>query len=198
MAASNNQLGFVIFAMILVSFSISVMGDLESAFIVAHKKATLTKLSNGVECISVSIDLYNRGSLSRNISEAQFVVNLGEKSRVPIVSYSATSPSLSPMRNPYFIRATQDNSCQVQPISDLIQAFGWREVVPVYVANEFGGGIIPFLKFRRQESSIDAAEDRDIGDEEIKNGSFNPFNVEDRDREMSETSCTRRFITMRL
>uniref|UniRef100_A0A803NAC0 Thiolase C-terminal domain-containing protein n=1 Tax=Chenopodium quinoa TaxID=63459 RepID=A0A803NAC0_CHEQI len=40
------------------------MGDSESAFIVAHKKATLTKLSNGVERISVSIDLYNRGSLS--------------------------------------------------------------------------------------------------------------------------------------
>uniref|UniRef100_A0A803N9H7 Thiolase C-terminal domain-containing protein n=1 Tax=Chenopodium quinoa TaxID=63459 RepID=A0A803N9H7_CHEQI len=42
----------------------AAMGDSESAFIVAHKKATLTKLSNGVERISVSIDLYNHGSLS--------------------------------------------------------------------------------------------------------------------------------------
>uniref|UniRef100_A0A803N4S3 Glycosyltransferases n=1 Tax=Chenopodium quinoa TaxID=63459 RepID=A0A803N4S3_CHEQI len=49
------------------------------------------------------------------------------------------------------------------------------------------------LNSRRQESSIDVAEDRDTGDEEIKNGSINPFHVEDRDREMSETSCTRRF-----
>ncbi|XP_021736198.1 acetyl-CoA acetyltransferase, cytosolic-like isoform X6 [Chenopodium quinoa] len=64
MAASINQLGFVIFAMILVSCSISAMGDSESAFIVAHKKTTLTNLSNGVERISVSIDLYNCGSLS--------------------------------------------------------------------------------------------------------------------------------------
>ncbi|XP_074296157.1 glutamate receptor 2.8-like isoform X1 [Silene latifolia] len=77
--------------------------------------------------------------------EAQFAVNLGESAQVPIVSYSATSPFISPSQNPYFIRATQDDSSQVHPLTDFIQAFRWRQVVPVYVDDEFGGGIIPFL-----------------------------------------------------
>ncbi|XP_021852375.1 glutamate receptor 2.8 [Spinacia oleracea] len=83
--------------------------------------------------------------------EAQFVINLGDKAQVPIVSYSSTSPLLSPSQNPYFVRATQDDSYQVQPIGALIQAFGWREVVPVYVADDFGGGIIPFLADKLQQ-----------------------------------------------
>lgn len=78
-------------------------------------------------------------------AEAQFIANLGEKSRVPIISYSLTSHFLSPLQNPYFIRATQDESTQVQPISALMQAFGWREVVPIFVADEYSGGIIPLL-----------------------------------------------------
>ncbi|KMS99386.1 hypothetical protein BVRB_2g045100 [Beta vulgaris subsp. vulgaris] len=81
----------------------------------------------------------------------QFVINLGDKAQVPIISYSSTSPSLSPSQNPYFIRATHNDSSQVQPISALIQAFGWREIVPVYVGDEFGGGIMPYLADVLQE-----------------------------------------------
>ncbi|XP_056685201.1 uncharacterized protein [Spinacia oleracea] len=62
MAISINKLGFTIVALMLTIGA--AMADSESAFIVAHKKATLTKLKNGVERISVSIDIYNRGSLT--------------------------------------------------------------------------------------------------------------------------------------
>ncbi|GAB2214925.1 hypothetical protein Droror1_Dr00019292 [Drosera rotundifolia] len=79
-------------------------------------------------------------------SEAQFVINLGEKAHVPIVTYSATSPLLASSGSPYFIQATQDDSSQVQAITALIQVFGWREVVPIYEDNEFGSGPIPFLE----------------------------------------------------
>jgi ionotropic glutamate receptor len=33
----------------------------------------------------------------------------------------------------------------VNPISALVQAFGWREAVPIYIDNEYGEGIIPYL-----------------------------------------------------
>ncbi|KAL2548162.1 glutamate receptor 2.6 [Forsythia ovata] len=46
--------------------------------------------------------------------QANFLIDLGDKAQVPIISFSATT-------------------------------FGWREVVPIYVDNEFGVGIIPFL-----------------------------------------------------
>ncbi|KAK2986065.1 hypothetical protein RJ640_011506 [Escallonia rubra] len=83
--------------------------------------------------------------------QANFVINLGEHSQVPIISFSATSPSLSSLRSEYFIRATHIDTCQVKAISSLVQAFGWRAVVPVYADTEFGEGVIPFLTDALQE-----------------------------------------------
>ncbi|CAA0814983.1 Glutamate receptor 2.7 [Striga hermonthica] len=77
--------------------------------------------------------------------QASFLISLGQKSHVPVITFAATSPSLSSLRSPYFVRATIDDSSQVDAIAALIEAFGWHEVVPVYVNNEFGEGIMPFL-----------------------------------------------------
>ena len=77
--------------------------------------------------------------------QANFVSDLGEKAQVPIVSFSATSPSLTSLRSPYFFRVAQNDSSQVKAISAIVQAFGWREAVPIYVDNAYGEGIIPFL-----------------------------------------------------
>uniref|UniRef100_A0A2N9EYJ8 Glutamate receptor n=1 Tax=Fagus sylvatica TaxID=28930 RepID=A0A2N9EYJ8_FAGSY len=85
--------------------------------------------------------------------QANFVIDLGNKTHVPIISFSATSPSLTSLQSPYFFRAAVNDSSQVKAISAIIQAFGWREVVPIYIDNEYGQGIIPFL--------IDALQDID-------------------------------------
>lgn len=88
--------------------------------------------------------------------EAKFIINLGDKAQVPIISYSASSPHLSSIanNNNYFIQATQNDSVQVQAITSIIQAFGWRQVVPIYVNDEFGGGFIPFLTDALQQKGI--------------------------------------------
>ncbi|KAJ6697695.1 GLUTAMATE RECEPTOR 2.9 [Salix purpurea] len=83
--------------------------------------------------------------------QARFVCDLGEKAKVPIISFSATSPSLNSTRNSYFLRATQNDSAQVNAIGALVQAFGWREAVPIYIDNEYGEGIIPYLIDALQE-----------------------------------------------
>ncbi|KAI3473030.1 hypothetical protein Pfo_030113 [Paulownia fortunei] len=77
--------------------------------------------------------------------QANFLIALGHKAQVPIITFTATSPSLSSIRSPYFIRATLNDSSQVDAIGAIVKAFGWREVVPIYEDNEFGEGIIPFL-----------------------------------------------------
>ncbi|XP_059454963.1 glutamate receptor 2.8-like [Corylus avellana] len=81
----------------------------------------------------------------QNSMQANFVIDLGEKAQVPIISFSATSPSLTSLRSPYFFQVSQNDSSQVKAISAIIQAFGWREAVPIYVDNNYGEGIIPFL-----------------------------------------------------
>ncbi|XVE71313.1 hypothetical protein DITRI_Ditri10aG0141300 [Diplodiscus trichospermus] len=82
--------------------------------------------------------------------QANFVINLGNKSQVPIISFTATSPSLTSMSS-YFFRAAQSGSFQVKAISAIVQAFGWREVVPIYVDNQFGESIVPYLTDALQE-----------------------------------------------
>ncbi|KAL6227946.1 hypothetical protein ACLB2K_001900 [Fragaria x ananassa] len=86
--------------------------------------------------------------------QAKFIINLGDKAHVPIISFSATSQSLTSIRSSYFFRATQNDSSQVKAISDIIQAFGWRQVVPIYVDNEFGEGVIPFHSDALQEIDV--------------------------------------------
>ncbi|KAG8375362.1 hypothetical protein BUALT_Bualt10G0092200 [Buddleja alternifolia] len=73
------------------------------------------------------------------------VVEAAAAAQVPIVTFSATSPSLSSIRSPYFVRGTLNDSSQVEAIGAIIQAFGWIEVVSIYEDDEFGEGIIPFL-----------------------------------------------------
>ncbi|PRQ30094.1 putative periplasmic binding protein-like I [Rosa chinensis] len=83
--------------------------------------------------------------------QASFVVNLGEQAHVPIISFSATSPSLTSLQSSYFFRFAQNDLNQVKAISSIVQNFGWRRVVPIYVDNMYGEGVIPFLIDALQE-----------------------------------------------
>ncbi|EEF46825.1 glutamate receptor 2 plant, putative [Ricinus communis] len=78
-------------------------------------------------------------------TQAGFVIELGQKAHAPIISFSASTPSLASIRRTYLFRATKNDSTQVGAIAALIQAFGWREAVPIYVDNEYGQGVIPYL-----------------------------------------------------
>lgn len=78
-------------------------------------------------------------------TQARFMIELGRRAQVPIISYSATSPSLSPTQNPYFVRTTYDDSAQVAAIAAVIQAFGWREISIIYEDSEYGNGLISYL-----------------------------------------------------
>lgn len=78
--------------------------------------------------------------------EARFVIELGSKAEIPILSFSATSPSLSPISQyPYFIRTAHSSDSQVEAIAAIVKAFGWYEVVLIYEDSEYGKGLIRYL-----------------------------------------------------
>ncbi|KAK6153204.1 hypothetical protein DH2020_012843 [Rehmannia glutinosa] len=59
---ANWSAGRVIFTLAALSLVSSIIASFEDPFIVAHKKASLTRLKSGNERVSVSIDVYNQGS----------------------------------------------------------------------------------------------------------------------------------------
>ncbi|XP_020264747.1 glutamate receptor 2.7-like [Asparagus officinalis] len=84
-------------------------------------------------------------------TEAKFVIELGDKAHVPIISFSAKSPSLSHQKNPYFIRTGLSDYIQSKVIASIVQFFKWKEVVPLFEDTEYGNGIIPYLIDALQE-----------------------------------------------
>lgn len=78
-------------------------------------------------------------------TQAKFLAELGNKSSVPIISFSADSPSRSPSQTPYFIRTAWNDSSQAEAIASLIQKFNWREVVPVIEDDDSNTRFIPDL-----------------------------------------------------
>ncbi|XP_052168398.1 glutamate receptor 2.8-like [Oryza glaberrima] len=114
--------------------------------------------SNGddIQAASEAIDLlenYNVKAIvgPQKSSEATFVSDLGNKSQVPVISFTATNPTLSSIDVPYFLRGTLSDVAQVNTIAALIKAYGWREVVPIYEDTDYGRGIIPYLADALQE-----------------------------------------------
>ncbi|KAF8035517.1 hypothetical protein BT93_C1520 [Corymbia citriodora subsp. variegata] len=83
--------------------------------------------------------------------QAKFVIDLGVKVQVPIISFSATSPSLSPTRSHYFVRTAYDDSSQVGALAAVVQAYGWREITLVYEDTDYGNGLVPYLIDALQE-----------------------------------------------
>ncbi|KAL6345522.1 hypothetical protein AAG906_017247 [Vitis piasezkii] len=72
-----------------------------------------------VGAAAVAVDLLQNEEVEAIIGPGSSI-----KARVPIISFSATSPSLSSLQT------------QVPTIRAIVQAFGWREVVLIYVDND--------------------------------------------------------------
>nr|ABW74562.1 glutamate receptor 1 [Boechera divaricarpa] len=90
----------------------------------------------------------------RNSMQAEFMIRLADKTQVPTITFSATSPLLTSIKSPYFVRATIDDSSQVTAIAAIVKSFGWRSVVAIYVDNELGKGIMPYLSDALQNVEV--------------------------------------------
>jgi glutamate receptor, ionotropic, plant len=78
-------------------------------------------------------------------AEAAFVAHIGNRTHVPILSYSATSPELSPAQTPFFVRTAVNDSFQAAPIAAVLAEFRWHAAVVVYEDSPYGAGILPAM-----------------------------------------------------
>ncbi|KAF9612895.1 hypothetical protein IFM89_004311 [Coptis chinensis] len=74
----------------------------------------------------------------------EFIVELGDRIHLPIISFSATIPSIY-SRSPYFIRTTPDDHTQVKAIASITQAFDWRNIILIHEDTDYGNRLVPNL-----------------------------------------------------
>ncbi|KAL3829628.1 hypothetical protein ACJIZ3_018430 [Penstemon smallii] len=108
-----------------------------------------------IDAAAAALDLLNNVKVDSIIGpqkseQVNFVMDLGDRAHVPIISFSATSPSLIP-RTPYFIQTAESDANQVQAIASIVKAFQWSQVVIIYEDTEFGNGIMPYLSNALQD-----------------------------------------------
>uniref|UniRef100_A0A5B7B125 Glutamate receptor n=1 Tax=Davidia involucrata TaxID=16924 RepID=A0A5B7B125_DAVIN len=69
---------------------------------------------------------------------AHMISQIANGLQVPLISYAATDPTLSALQFPYFFRTTQSDSYQMAAMADLIDFFGWKEVIAIFVDDDYG------------------------------------------------------------
>lgn len=69
---------------------------------------------------------------------AHTISQIADALQVPLVSYAATDPTLSSLQFPYFIRTTQSDLAQMTAMADLIDFNGWKEVIVVFLDDDYG------------------------------------------------------------
>ncbi|XP_050230421.1 glutamate receptor 3.6-like [Mercurialis annua] len=69
---------------------------------------------------------------------AHVVSFVASELQVPLLSYSATDPTLSALQFPFFIRTTQNDLFQMAAVAEIVAYYGWREVIAIYADDDDG------------------------------------------------------------
>ncbi|MED6196613.1 hypothetical protein PIB30_049133 [Stylosanthes scabra] len=71
-------------------------------------------------------------------SIAHVISHVSNELHVPLLSFAATDPTLSALQYPYFVRTTHSDYHQMYAIADFVEYFRWREVIAIFVDDEYG------------------------------------------------------------
>ncbi|KAI4353643.1 hypothetical protein L6164_002575 [Bauhinia variegata] len=69
---------------------------------------------------------------------AHVISHVANELQVPLLSFSATDPTLSSLQFPFFIRTAQNDLFQMTAIAELVVFYGWREVIAIYIDDDQG------------------------------------------------------------
>lgn len=104
---------------------------------------------------------------------AHIISHFANALKVPLLSYSATDPSLSSLQYPFFVLTAQSDLFQMQAIATIVNHFEWREVVAIYIDDDDGRNGIDVLGDKLAEKrckiSYKAALRPDMKKEDITN-----------------------------
>lgn len=76
---------------------------------------------------------------------AHVISHVVNELHVPLLSFAATDPTLSALEYPYFLRTTHSDYFQMYAIADVLEYYGWREVIAIFVDDDNGRNGISVL-----------------------------------------------------
>ncbi|XVE74479.1 hypothetical protein DITRI_Ditri12bG0020100 [Diplodiscus trichospermus] len=78
-------------------------------------------------------------------SIAHMISEIANGLQVPLVSYAATDPTLSALQFPFFVRTVQSDANQMIAMANLVDFYGWKEVIAIYIDDDYGRNGISVL-----------------------------------------------------
>ncbi|KAK6142453.1 hypothetical protein DH2020_022801 [Rehmannia glutinosa] len=69
---------------------------------------------------------------------ARIISHVANGLQVPVISYAASDPMLSSVQFPYFFRMAPTDSNQMAAIADIIEFYGWKEVIAIFSDDDYG------------------------------------------------------------
>ncbi|GMY22985.1 glutamate receptor 3.6-like [Fagus crenata] len=69
---------------------------------------------------------------------AHVISHIANELQVPLLSYSATDPTLSSPQFPFFVRTAESDLYQMAAIADIVNYYRWRDVIAIYVDDDHG------------------------------------------------------------
>ncbi|XP_020217528.1 glutamate receptor 3.6 isoform X2 [Cajanus cajan] len=69
---------------------------------------------------------------------AHVITHIANELQVPLLSFSALDPTLSSLEFPFFIRTCHSDLYQMAAIADLVDYYGWKDVIAVYIDDDNG------------------------------------------------------------
>ncbi|XVE87557.1 hypothetical protein DITRI_Ditri18aG0127200 [Diplodiscus trichospermus] len=69
---------------------------------------------------------------------AHVISHIANVLQVPLLSFSSTDPTLSPIQFPFFVRTALNDLYQMTAIAEIINHYEWKEVIAIYEDDDHG------------------------------------------------------------
>ncbi|KAK2657701.1 hypothetical protein Ddye_010753 [Dipteronia dyeriana] len=106
-------------------------------------KATMQDSNrSGILAIAQALKFMERETVAiigpQDSATAHVVSHVSNELHVPLLSFSASDPTLSSLQFPYFVRTGHSDLYQMAAIAEIVDYYGWREVIAIYGDDEHG------------------------------------------------------------
>ncbi|KAJ8772548.1 hypothetical protein K2173_027725 [Erythroxylum novogranatense] len=69
---------------------------------------------------------------------AHMISHVANELQTPLLTFAATDPTLNSLQFPFFVRTTQSDLYQMAAISEIVDHYGWKQVITIYIDDDFG------------------------------------------------------------